>query len=150
MVLDPYGLLGDNGEKGDRFSQSEFIFLFGLLVEEEEEERLADVNVGVSFFERSMSSGSDVLDAVISTRPKSGVVGGVLVVKSMISSDRRRGGCVSSSRTNALGVGCIVEWLTKDAAAVLKCCRQVYSSNDNALSSFVVLLVCVCWERRIT
>ena len=67
MVLDPYGLLGDNGEKGDRFSQSEFIFLFGLLVEEEEEERLADVNVGVAFVERSMSSDSDVLDAVIPT-----------------------------------------------------------------------------------
>ena len=107
-----------------------------------------DVNGGVSFVERSMSSGSDVLDVVIPTRPETGVVGGVLVVKSMISSDRRRGGCVSSSRTNASCVGCIVECPTKDAAAVSKCRRQVYSSNDTPCRRLLFACLCVLGEKN--
>ena len=115
MVLGP--LLGDNDERGFRFSRSVFIVFFGVLVKKEEEERLAGVDGEVSF-ERSISSGFDVLDAVIPSRRTTGVVGRELADKSMISSNRRRGRRVSSSWTNVLGVGCIVECSTKDAAAI--------------------------------
>jgi len=88
-------------------------------VEDEVEEHLAGVDGGVSFVERSMSSDVDVLESIIPSRRTTGVVGGELD-KSMISSNGRRGGRVSPSRTNALGVGGIVECSTKDAAAIGK------------------------------
>ena len=68
-----------------------------MLVEEEEEERLTGVDGEVPF-EMAMSGDFDVLEAIIPTRLKSGVVGGVLAVKSMVSFDRRIDRSVSSNR----------------------------------------------------